>query len=470
MSSHPNQITFGTDGFRGIISRDFTYDAVRRIAQGLADYIAYKNMRVAEKPSVVIGYDRRFMSDLFASAVADILTANGIVCVVSDSPLPTPAVSYLTTSKFGLGVMITASHNKYFYNGVKIKQNGRSAPPSVTAELENYISKAVPMRNAVASAPRRSFKKAYVDYLNSKVQVSQLVSKLPGPVVVDFMYGVGAELAGEIFNSKNIIRIREASDPLFGGITPEPVEKNLAELISAVKKNKAVMGIALDGDADRFALVSDKGVYMTPCQIAPMLLEYLLRRGSLKGKVAQAVSMGYLTKRIAKAANLQFEETPVGFKYIAEKMISEDVSFGVEESGGYAWKGNIPERDGALTALMFMEMAVKTGKNVSDIYKDIEARYGKSVFIRKDMKLEKTIPNKHSFAVKLKKKLPKTILGRKVLDTNTIDGLKIILEDDCWLLMRPSGTEPLLRTYAETESQENTRKFLEFAAKLIDQR
>jgi len=366
--------------------------------------------------------------------------------------------------------MITASHNPYCYNGVKIKQNGRSAPPSVTAELENYISKAVPMRNAVAPAPRKSFKKDYIDYLGSKINISQILSKLPGPVVVDFMYGAGAEVADEVFDSKNIIKLRAIPDPLFGGITPEPVEKNLAELIDTVKKKKAVMGIALDGDADRFALVSDKGVYMTPCQIAPMLLDYLLKRNSLRGKVAQAVSMGYLTKRIAKTAGLQFEETPVGFKYIAEKMISEDVSFGVEESGGYAWKGNIPERDGVLTALMFLEMAVKTKKTVSENYKDIETRYGRSVLIRRDVKLEKTIPNKHSFAVKLKKKLPKTILGRKVLDTNTIDGLKIILEDDCWLLIRPSGTEPLLRTYAETESQENTKKFLEFAARIMEQK
>jgi phosphomannomutase len=453
-----------------VVSRDFTYDAVRKIAQGLADYIAYKNMRVAEKPSVFIGFDRRFMSDRLAAAVADVLTANGVVCAVSDGPMPTPAVSQLTMSKYGLGVVITASHNKYFYNGVKIKQNGRSAPPSVTAELENYISKAVSMRGSAVPAPRKPFKKNYVDYLASKVNFSGILSKLPGPVVVDFMYGAGAEVADEVFGSKNVIKIRTASDPLFGGITPEPVEKNLAELIEMVKKKKAVMGIAVDGDADRFALVSDKGVYMTPCQIAPMLLEYLLKRGGLKGKVAQAVSMGYLTKRIAKAAGLQFEETPVGFKYIAEKMISEDTAFGAEESGGYAWKGNIPERDGILTALMFLEMAVKTKKTVSVLYGEIEARYGKSVFLRRDMKLEKNIPNKHSFAVKLKKKLPKTILGRKVADTNTIDGLKIILEDDCWLLIRPSGTEPLLRTYAETESQENTKKFLEFAAKIMEQR
>jgi len=470
VSSHLNQISFGTDGFRGIVARDFTYDAVRKIAQGLADYIAYKHMRVAEKPSVFIGFDRRFMSDRFAAAAADVLTANGVACSVSDAPLPTPAVSFLTVSKFGLGVVITASHNKYFYNGLKIKQNGRSAPPSVTAELENYISKAVPMRGSSVPAVRRSFRKNYADYLGSKVNIGQVLSKLPGPVVVDFMHGSGAEMEGEAFNSKNIVKIRSSSDPLFGGISPEPVEKNLSELMETVRKRKALMGIALDGDADRFALVSDKGVYMTPCQIAPMLLDYLLKRGMPKGKVVQSVSMGYLTRRTAKASGLQFEETPVGFKYIAEKMISEDVAFGAEESGGYAWKGNIPERDGILTALMFMEMAVKTGKTVSGIYGEIEARFGKSAFIRRDVALEKTIPNKHSFAVKLKKKLPKTVLGRKVLDTNTIDGLKVILEDDCWLLMRPSGTEPLLRTYAETESQENTKKLLEFASKLMEQK
>ncbi|OGS60449.1 MAG: hypothetical protein A3J79_13965 [Elusimicrobia bacterium RIFOXYB2_FULL_62_6] len=471
MSSHPNQITFGTDGFRGIIARDFTYDAVRKIAQGLADYIAYKNMRVTEKPHVAVGYDRRFMSDRFASTVAEILTANGITAVVSAEALPTPAISVLTAGKFGLGVVITASHNRFLYNGVKIKQNGRSAPPSVTAELENYISKAVPMKTPGVVVVKKSFKKGYVDYLNSKSRIAPLLAKLRGPVVIDFMYGAGAEVADEIFTSKNIVKIRAASDPLFGGITPEPVEKHLGELIETVKKKRALMGLALDGDADRFALVSDKGQYMTPCQIAPMLLDYLLKRsgGKGKGKVAQAVSMGYLTRRIAKAAGLTFEETPVGFKYIAEKMISEDVFFGAEESGGYAWKGNIPERDGILTALMFLEMTVKTGKTASELYKDIEAKYGKSVFVRTDFRMEKAIPNKHSFAVKLKKKLPKTIIGKKVTDTNTIDGLKIILENDSWLLMRPSGTEPLLRTYAESDSQENTKKLLEFAVKLMEQ-
>ena len=468
MSPHqPNQISFGTDGFRGIVSRDFTYDAVKKVAQGMADYIAYKYMRSPEKPQVVVGYDRRFMGERFARVFADILAANKLTAVVSDGPLPTPAISLLTTKGYGLGVMITASHNSHIYNGIKIKQNGRSAPPAVTAEIENYSVKAVPIRSLPnPPAAVKSFKKTYADYLNSKLPAAAIMARLPGPVVVDFMHGVGAEFEEEIFSSKNIIKLRAVRDPFFGGVAPEPVEKNLAPLMEAVKKHKAFFGVALDGDADRFALVSDKGQYMTPCQIAPMLFEYLLGRNNLKGKLTQAVSVGYLTRRIAKAHNLPFEETPVGFKYIAEKMLTEDVSFGVEESGGYAWKGNLPERDGLLTALMFMEMAVKTKKTVSALYKDIEAKYGKSFFVRRDFALEKPVMNKHSFAVKLKKKLPKTLFGKKIAGTSTMDGLKIVLEDDSWLLMRPSGTEPLLRTYSETDNPENTKKFLELASKL----
>ncbi len=468
MSSHQaNHISFGTDGFRGIIARDFTYDVVRKTAQGMADYIAYKYMRT-EKPTVAVGYDRRFMSDRFARTVAEIMAANGLDVTLSSTPLPTPAVSLLTAKGYGIGVIITASHNKHYYNGIKVKQNGRSAPPAVTAEIENYVAKATPMKPSGAPLVLKDFRPAYVDYLNSKVPASKVLSKLPGKVVVDFMHGVGAETAGEVFNSKNVITLRSRHDPLFGGMAPEPVEKNLLELVEAVKKNKAMFGAALDGDADRFALVSDKGVYMTPCQIAPLLLSYLLTKGTYKGKIVQAVSMGYLTKRIARAAGLPFDEVPVGFKYIAEKMLSEDVTFGVEESGGYAWKGNLPERDGALTALFVMEMVVKTGKTVSALYAEIEKKYGKSCFIRRDFNLEKAIPNKHSFAVKIKKKLPKILLGHKITETNTIDGLKIVLDNDWWVLMRPSGTEPLLRTYAETDSQETTKKFLDLAFKLVE--
>jgi phosphomannomutase len=440
---------------------------VRKVAQGIADYISSKYMRM-EKPPVVVGYDRRFMSDRFALTVAEILAANGITVDLSATPLPTPAISLLTTKAYGLGVVITASHNNSYYNGIKIKQGGRSAPPSVTAEIENYTAKAVPMKTAGVQVPVKDFRGVYQDFIISRSPAFKSMAKLGGTVVMDFMHGVGADTAPALFGSKNIISIREKHDPLFGGTAPEPVEKNLQPLVEAVKEHKALFGAALDGDADRFAMVSDKGVYMTPCQIAPLLLEYLIARGGMNGKIVQAVSMGYLTKRIAKAANIPFEETPVGFKYIAEKLLHENASFGVEESGGYAWKGNLPERDGSLTALLVMEIVMKTGKSVSALYAEIEKKYGKSCFVRRDFTLAKAIPNKHSFAVKIKKKLPKILVGHKITETNTIDGLKIILDNDWWVLMRPSGTEPLLRTYAETDSKENTAKLLEIACKLAE--
>jgi len=334
MSSHQqNHISFGTDGFRGIIARDFTYDVVRKTAQGMADYVAYKYMRT-EKPAIAVGYDRRFMSDRFARTLAEVLAANGLSVTLSSGPVPTPAVSLLTTKGYGLGVMITASHNKHYYNGIKVKQNGRSAPPSVTAEIENYVAKAVPMKPNGAQVAVKDFCRIYVDYLNSRIQAAKVLPKLPGPVVMDFMHGVGAETASALFGAKNVIKLRDRHDPLFGGMAPEPVEKNLAELSAAVKKHKALFGVALDGDADRFALVSDKGQYMTPCQTAPLLLSYLLSKGPVRGKIVQAVSMGYLTRRIARAAGLQFDETPVGFKYIAEKMLSEDVAFGAAATPG----------------------------------------------------------------------------------------------------------------------------------------
>ena len=472
-----NEIKFGTDGWRGIIARDFTFDNVRKTAQAIADYVISKNPKSkkaggealssfrAGGSSVIVGYDRRFLSEKFALAVAQTLKANKIEVVLSDEVLPSPAVSLLTHKKFSLGVVITASHNHHSYNGIKIKFGGRVAPETVTAGIESHLGKTSVTNGNNLAIPRKSFKETYFKYIKSRLQTRQILSRLNRRVVLDCMYGCASGLIEEILHSKQIISIHTRHDPMFGGIQPEPVEKYLGELTKTVKQEKAVAGIALDGDADRIGMVDEAGRYMTPCQIFPMLLDYLLERGRLKGKIVQAVSLGYLAPRLAKANKLEFEEVPVGFKFIAEKMLSENVAMGAEESGGYAWKGNLPERDGLMTTLLILEMLTRTKKTPSQLYKTVEKKYGKSYFVRQDFKLAKPIADKSVFAERLRKKLPKTVLGRGIAEAKVIDGLKVILDNDHWLLIRPSGTEPLLRTYAETDSPSRTREFLGLARK-----
>jgi len=460
-----NDIVFGTDGFRGMIGDKFDFKNVRRIAQGLADYMAYKSMKAPDK-KVVVGYDRRFLSEEFAAHFAYVLKKSGIPVDLSATPISTPAISMLTEKKYAMGVVITASHNPYLYNGVKVKYSGRSMPASMTAEIETHIPKEA-VSHSKEDVVKKDFRKDYCSYIKSKYNIGKIIPSINGKIVIDFMNGTAAEVAEELFGKyKNVIMLNTQRDPLFSNVgAPEPVEKHLGGLIKAVKENKALMGIAIDGDGDRFAMIDDKGVYLTPCQIAPMILDYIVERKKYSGKVVQAVSLGYLTKRIADAKKFLYEEVPVGFKYIAEKMTSEDVLFGSEESGGYTWKGNLPERDGIITALLFLEMCSVKKMKISEIYAQVEKKYGKSVFLRQDYALPKTVPNKHSFAVKIKRKIPKSVLGVKVKDANTLDGLKVVLENDWWFLIRPSGTEPLLRVYAETDSKDNTKKLLDLAYK-----
>ncbi len=447
-----------------MISDTFTFDSVRAIAQGFSDYVSHKYIRTADKPDIVVGYDRRFLSKDFALTFAAVAKANGLKVAISNSPLTTPVISHLTYKRNALGVMITASHNKYMYNGIKIKEGGKSATPQTTAEIENYISKASVVGEN-KNIREIDFTRAYISYVKSKFNIPKIFSALKQPVVVDYMYGAAAELAENVFFSKKIIPIHTSFDPLFGFVPPEPIEKNLARLSRAVVENKAAFGLALDGDGDRMAIVDERGRYLSPHQLAPMLFEYLIQNKKVKGKLVQAVSMGYLTKRIAAEHSMMVEDVPVGFKYIAEKMVSEEIAFGVEESGGYSWKGNIPERDGILTGLLVAEMASNLKKKISEIYASIEKKYGKSFFIRKDQHLPKGISNKHSFAVKCRKKMPKVINSKKVRETKTIDGLKVVLEDDSWLLIRPSGTEPLLRVYAEAPSKVSSLGLIDTACK-----
>ena len=460
-------IKFGTDGWRGIIAWDFTFANVRRMAQALADYIN-ENAPAEEEgktSKIFVGYDRRFMSDMFAENIASIFRSNKIDVILSDRPVSTPVASCLTLSKFWLAVMVTASHNPANYNGIKIKLAGGSAPVRVTKEVEQLLDQNTILSLYGQKAERKDLTDVYLKYISSRVNMKK-IKAMKGKIVMDYMYGAASGYMEKLLSETRVISMRAQHDPTFNGIQPEPVEKNLADLKKEVLAKKAVLGVAFDGDGDRVALVDEKGTYLTPCVLAAVLLDYLIKNKKLKGKVVETFSMGYLLKRIARKYDMLFEEVGIGFKNVAERMFLDDVAFGVEESGGYAWKGSVPDRDGLLVALTFLEIMAVTGKKASQLCEEVAKEYGSSIYLRKDFPITKPM-DKAAVVEKMRKKLPKKVNGHKIAELYTADGLKIILDNDEWVLIRPSGTEPLLRVYAETAVKKDTQALLDFGAKIV---
>lgn len=463
------EIKFGTDGWRGVVAWDFTYENVRRLAQALADYINENAPSEDEGKSakVFVGYDRRFMSDLFAADIASILRSNKIDVTLSDRPVPTPMISALTLRKFWLGITVTASHNPAQYNGVKVKWAGCSAPERETKEIESRLDGNPVLFLYGQKAEQKNLTDLYQKQLAGVANLKKIAS-LKGHIVADYMYGASAGWLEKMLPSNKIIALHEEHDPTFRGLQPDPSAKNLAELKKTVLAKKAVVGFAFDGDGDRFGLIDEKGNYVTPCLVAAVLLNYLTKTKKLKGKVVQTVSMGYLPKRIARERGLLFEEVPVGFKNVAEVMALEDVAFGVEEAGGYAWQGGSSDRDGLAVALLWLEIMAATKKKTSELCEEVAREYGSSVYQRRDLPAAKAV-DKTAFVEKLRKKLPKKVGAFKVAEVSTLDGLKIYFETDEWLLVRPSGTEPLIRVYAEASTKKDTQALLDFGEKLVAQ-
>ncbi len=471
MEAKTTDIKFGTDGWRGLMARDFTFENVRRVAQAVADYLREESLKAPNRNKnpwsgpMVVGYDRRFQSESFAREIVKVLQGNKLNAFLLSEPVPTPVVSLLTHRTKGLGLMVTASHNPPAYNGIKIKCAGSSASESLTRAIEACLDRSRPTRST--ETKEKSVRKEYLQFLRSKVASQAIRSKLKRPVVVDYLYGSGAGLMEEFLPPSKIIAIHSEHDPLFGGLNPEPVAENLKELCARVKQEKALIGIALDGDADRVGVVDETGAYLTPCQVFPLIVNYLVKHKKFKGKVVQTVSLGAISERVAKACGMAFEEVPVGFKFVAERLASGEAVVGGEESGGYAWKGGLPERDGLMTALLLIEMVAVTGRTPSQLWKELETQHGASYFKRSDFKLHKPVPDKAVFAAKLAKRLPKKLLGSDIQSLVQIDGLKIVLADGSWLLMRPSGTEPLMRTYAESNAPKRTVELLDLAKKWV---
>ena len=460
-------IKFGTDGWRAIISDDFTFENVRIVSQAIADHFKDKGVILA------VGYDWRFLSEKYAELVTEVLAGNNIKVLLSDKALPTPLVSLLIKNKkLSGGIMVTASHNPSAYNGIKIKAHyASSADKGITGSVESLLGrnkvKSTPIKEAIKSGTAKliDMKADYMKFIRSYIDMT-LLKKSKLNVLVDCMHGVGDGYIREILKDTGIkvTQIRAGRDPLFGGVAPEPIPKNLDPVFQAMKKSDYDIAIVNDGDADRISAVMPGGGYLSAGQIMALLLLHFIEDKKWKGAVVKTVSNTTLIERIAGKYKLKLHETPVGFKYICRLMLDEDILIGGEESGGIGIKNYIPERDGMLLGILLVEMMAHRKKGILDIMDDVEKEYGKFCYKRIDMDYSDS--KKKKLMEFLKTSPPKEVLARPVKEVKSYDGYKFILEDDSWLIMRLSGTEPILRIYAEASTEKLAEEYLNFGKKI----
>jgi alpha-D-glucose phosphate-specific phosphoglucomutase len=469
----PNPIKFGTDGWRAIIAEDFTFENVRYCAQGVADYL--KKVKLADR-GLVIGYDTRFASEDFAAAAAEVIAGNGIKAYLAPKTAPTPVISYgVLAQKAGGAIIITASHNPGNWNGFKYKdERGSSASDAITTEIVGFISKAYDVgkinRLSLAEAKKQGLVEDIDLDLAYFAQIARLIDlnelKRAGlKLVIDPMYGAGAGyLMKMLGGGTNILtEINNERNPLFPGLRPEPIVPNLDRLSAAVIKQKAAAGLATDGDADRMGVVDENGNFINQLQVFALLCLYLLEVRGERGPIIKTLTTTSMAYRLGEIFDVPVYETAVGFKYIAPLMIEKNALIGGEESGGYGFRGHVAERDGILASLYFLDLMVRTGKSPSQLIDYLYSKVGPHYYKRIDI----MFPEKERQAIiKRVGKPVKTIDGVKVARLDTTDGYRFILADDTWLLIRFSGTEPLLRVYTETGSPERVERILKIGREI----
>ena len=468
-------IKFGTDGWRAVISDDFTFDNVKKVAQAMADYIKADQgpaSKVQDK-RIVIGYDTRFLSAKYAELMACVIAANGTKVILAEKATPTPSVSFTIKDRSMMGgVMITASHNPARYNGIKYKAYyGGSAGPDITKKFEEYLGK-----SEIKCASLDELKKSgmimvedivpkHLGFVKKYVNVG-LLKKSNLKILVDSMYGTGNNYIADLLKGGKckVDVIHNEYNPGFGGINPEPIMPNLKELAEKTRAGKYDLGIATDGDADRLGIALPNGKLLTGHKVMTLLFLHLLEDRKMKGGVVQTLCGTFLIDKICKKYNLKMYETPVGFKYICDLMLKEDILIGGEETGGVAFKNSIPERDGILSGLLIAEMLVMRKKKILDILKSIDKEYGTYEYKRLDLKYPDD--KKAKLMEYLSADPLKEVLGKKVIAVNKKDGYKFICEDYSWLMLRLSGTEPILRVYAEAPTEKKALAILEFGKEL----
>ncbi len=464
MSATP--IKFGTDGWRAIIAEEFTFENVRACARGVVALL--KSNGVADK-GLVVGYDTRFASEDFAAAVAEVVAANGVPVYLCDAPSPTPAVSYSIIHRQAAGgVVITASHNPGKWNGFKYKpEYAGSASPEVITELEGFIAQAQAAGDAArtngdspASVTTVDSVGPYLEQLGRLVDVDAL-KEAELNVVVDSMYGAGLGLLPRLLSGGNlaVTELHGERNPAFPGFDqPEPIARNLHALTDAVKQAGADVGLATDGDADRLGLVDERGVFVTQLQTLALLALYQLEVRGERGALVKSITTTDMLYRLGELYGVPVFETPVGFKYIGPIMMRENALIGGEESGGYGFRGHIPERDGVLSGLYVLSMMVALGKRPSELIEFLYEKVGPHHYDRIDIAFDAS--ERGAILDRLETDRPKELGGSAVVQVDTQDGYRYKLADGSWCLVRASGTEPLLRIYCETSSPERVRELL----------
>jgi phosphomannomutase len=464
-------IEFGTDGWRGVIADDFTFANVRKVACAIARYVVR-----AEKPGagVIVGYDTRYGSEWFARAAAEVASMAGMPVWIAEKACPTPALSLLVKQRgAGGGIMITASHNPYKWNGMKLKASyGSSAMPSIVAQVEKEL--ATVLANGVPPLPPQPDHIQTLDILTPYLEtIDKLVDwerirAANFRFVVDPMHGAARGLLHGLMTKHGIAcdEIRGTRDPLFGGVNPEPIEPHVEALRRAILAGKYDAGLCADGDGDRIGAMDRDGTFITPHQIFSILFWHLAGTRGISGDVAKTFSTTKMLDKIAEKFGRKVFETPIGFKYICELMLERDILLGGEESGGIGTKLYLPERDATVMALLLTEVMAWHKKTLGELVAHLSAEFGEYHYGRIDLELkpgQKERAIEHFTDAKVKKVLEWPVVRREDLD-----GIKLYLGDTGWLLLRASGTEPMLRVYSETRSAETTRKILEEARSIAE--
>jgi len=461
MSNKTEPVKFGTDGWRGIIADTYTFENVKRVA--LATAKVFKN-HPKIKNGIVVGYDTRFQSQQFAETVAVVLANQNIKTFLTNSFVTTPTISLLSRDlNCALGVMITASHNPAIYNGYKLKDEfGGSMSPDEIVKIEEEL------KNIKEVAPGKNLSELiiegkieyydggeyYYNYLKSKIDTEK-IKKSGLKVIYDAMYGAGQNIINRFLDIK---QLHGELNPSFSKSAPEPVQKNLTEICNDIKKGDYNIGIVTDGDADRIAIIDEKGDFLDAQKTFALLLKYLYEKKKLTGKVVRGFSTSELIKKYCEKNNIELLTVPIGFKHISKIMIEDDVMIGAEESGGIGIKGHLPERDGVYNGMLYLELLAEFGKSISEMKEELDDEFGKYFYQRNDVH---TTEDKKQNALKSCKamKTGDEIGGKKILSIDDLDGFKFYFENG-WIIVRASGTEPLLRIYCETTGTDLTNDIL----------